>query len=1696
MLLGNSWRGICKKIVMSCIIMMVLLNTIPDFFNTGLSMVDAASAPSGILGNGTGGIYIDINSAPYTTYQKKPRWGINAYTEVGCAWFASARVYQLTGKDNPIYSGSTWYNTAYSTYGFTRGNVPQAKALACWEGHVAVVEAVNGDTLIVSDGGHTGNIEYGGSDAAHGFCVIRAVDRTEIESNISGKWLGYVYLGKVATEDYRSSFPLKNGATYKIVSALSGKTMEVPSGTTENSKQIGVWSYSGEPWMQWKAVQQADGYSFINAYTGKCLDIKDASTSGGAKLTQFDYSGNAAQRFKLVDKGNGKYGMIAVCSNLAVDLCGSSKENGALLDQHAFHGGDNQLWIFEPVDTKAPTIDDVQISNLNANGYTVSCKVVDAGGVATVYFPTWTEANGQDDLPADWPTSTRVVGDIYYYDVNTADHNNEGGVYNTHIYAYDIAGNHASTGVCVTVNKEIPLTGFNINASSLNMYIGTREALRITQYTPSDTTDNRTPIWTSSNSAIASVDSTGNVVAHAAGTAVISCTVMGITRTCSVTVAEIAAGEWTDWTESLSGDITGDTHNYEVQQITQYRYQTKQTTESLQSTLAGWTKYGEYWGGWQTSTTEVAATDSREVNRQDTFVKTQYNYSHWHKGNYTSPREPSGYTGYTYEETGWLDYALTYYGDSSVGGKMYKGSAELGPCKWKTNWSNEQTRDIYNTTWNYRDKVYQYYLWSNWSEWSENPVSANDNTNVETRILYRYRKLSYPLKVEKVLTGGDNHIVNQIMNLEVQASGGQPSYWYKFTVVNQTNGQEDILQEYTTSNKVSWTPSKAGKYTVNVDIKDSADTVVTSSETVTVLPEPILILSQPQDANLEWGQNGAFNVQVDGDAFYYQWYVCRNGSDIFEKVTAEESGYNSNTLQVIGNIENKNAKYKCVISGNDNQVVETNTVTLHVNIPEISIEESPIDISVEEGSNAYFSLKASGADLKYQWQYLPNDSSEWLNYNEKLSDSDDAVIQIVTSMEWNGTKFRCVIIDCQDKQITTEPVTLTVTEKVTVYTIEYILNGGINHEDNVVSYRAGETITLLDPTYEGKVFGGWYTVDGKQVTSVSGESIVVEAKWFDVVDDERKNGELWIEEIPNQLYTGKTVKPEIRVYNGQILLTEKVDYTVSYKNNIKANDATDIKTAPQVIVTGIGNYTSKETATFVIEQKDLNDYDVTVEDICVAANGKLQKLVPTINWNGKKLRAKTDFIVEYPDKQAGAYQNMGKYTVRVTGTGNFTGTRDVELEITGTNLISKAVVAKIADQAYTGTEIEPMLNVRYGSVYLTKDVDYSVEFENNVMTGTATAIIIGKGNYAGEKRVTFKIIGKSISKAKVEKLPKSVIYNGTNVNEVDYELRFTENNETILLIENEDYVVSYQNAGKAGTATIIFTGINGYTGTLKKTYKILPYDLGEDNEQLIEVQLEESMAYMKGGTTANIVVTCDGKKLQMGKDYSLTYKNNKIVSDGNTGRKTPTVVVKGKGNYKGSKEFTFTITKQKMSLLAISVPDISYQNKAGKYISKPVIKDINGKTLTAGVDYEKQFTYSYAEDTVLTDGTLHKAGTIISSRDVLPAGTKVTITVHGKGNYIGELSGTYRIVKADIGKASGKVSAQVYTGKPITPGQDCITLKSGKIMLTSDDYEIVSYSNNIKKGTATVVVKGIGNYGGTKTLKFTIKSKLFSWWWR
>lgn len=134
-----------------------------------------------IAGNGTNGIYINLQSQHYADYAATYPY---AYTAVGCAWFAAARASEITGKWIINYDGQTWWNSGYANSGFSRGKTIQAKALACYSGHVAVVESVNGNNVTISEGGHT---YY----PNNGYCVIRNTTVSAVES---GGFLGYVYL--------------------------------------------------------------------------------------------------------------------------------------------------------------------------------------------------------------------------------------------------------------------------------------------------------------------------------------------------------------------------------------------------------------------------------------------------------------------------------------------------------------------------------------------------------------------------------------------------------------------------------------------------------------------------------------------------------------------------------------------------------------------------------------------------------------------------------------------------------------------------------------------------------------------------------------------------------------------------------------------------------------------------------------------------------------------------------------------------------------------------------------------------------------------------------------------------------------------------------------------------------------------------------------------------------------------------------------------------------------------------------------------------------------------------------------------------------------------------------------------------------------------------------------------------------------
>ncbi len=603
-----------------------------------------------------------------------------------------------------------------------------------------------------------------------------------------------------------------------------------------------------------------------------------------------------------------------------------------------------------------------------------------------------------------------------------------------------------------------------------------------------------------------------------------------------------------------------------------------------------------------------------------------------------------------------------------------------------------------------------------------------------------------------------------------------------------------------------------------------------------------------------------------------------------------------------------------------------------------------------------------------------------------------------------------------------------------------------------------------------------------------------EAEWYYAVNPVNE-GEIHVNKVYPQTYTGKAIKPEIRIYDGANRLLDKTDFTITYKNNTKAasKDAVNTKgksIAPTIIVKGKGNYTKEETITFDILAKNVADEDVIVSELVAVAGKKVQTPVPKLTYNGKKLVNKKDFTVSYPDmseENPDAYKTPGTYRVVVTGIGNFVGERTLNFTI-GSTLMSKVKIDKIANQSYTGSEIKPEIKVTCGKDLLEMGTDYTVCYDGNVEIGKATVTVTGMGNYVGSKTTTFRITGQSIAKAEVKGIVAKT-YNGMAQTQ---DITVTLKGQEKPLLAGTDYDVAYTKNIDVGTATVIITGKGAYTGTIKKTFKINAYDLFMDESKLLTGVPENlTVTYEKGGSKPALTLLFAGKKLAEKKDYTVSYANNTKVT-AEDAKKLPTITVKGKGNFKGSIKVPFRIIAKDLqdaeNPVKISVPDMAYSKTKGKYVSKPVLTDLNGKKLVAGTDYEKTVVYTLAD------------GTVLDKNSVVEANQIVTATVTGRGNYSGTVSATYRITVTSFKSAKIEIAAQVYTGKAITlSGEDFNTVKIGQDpLIYGEDYEIVegSYKNNIKKGTASVTIRGKGNYGGEKTVKFKIVPKELIWFWR
>lgn len=665
-----------------------------------------------------------------------------------------------------------------------------------------------------------------------------------------------------------------------------------------------------------------------------------------------------------------------------------------------------------------------------------------------------------------------------------------------------------------------------------------------------------------------------------------------------------------------------------------------------------------------------------------------------------------------------------------------------------------------------------------------------------------------------------------------------------------------------------------------------------------------------------------------------------------------------------------------------------------------------------------------------------------------------------------------------------------------------------------------------------ELFIGWFT--GKDGTGILiDETTIFSEKENTLYPYFEKQGKgFYVLPISDQTYTGSAIKPEAEVFdsipdeNGKnilIKLEKNKDYTVSYKNNKNASTADNA--SPAVVITGKGNYSGTQYAYFNIIQKKLteNDKDISAENITAAYNGKPQKPVPAVYHSGRKLVLNRDFTVSYTDisvnKPVDACTEKGTYIVTVEGMNNYSGTRTVYLKITNDILMSRVSVAKIPNQKYdkdlvnNGSGMKPeTLTVTYKNDKLKEGEDYTVRYENNLSVGTATAYITAKGTsgFSGTKKVTYKIVGNPINKALAEGIA-SKAYTGNEKDVLQEDARLSLLDGTPLT-ENIDYTVSYQNTSKAGTASVIFKGINGCTGQLKKTYKITPLEINDTSvtfaystqdapDKMIGIKSLSEIAspYMKGATCPNVQLYLNGTPLAKGKDYTIKYANNKqVTTSGLDEKKLPAITITGKGSFKGTLIGTWKITGSafggESDKVKLVLKDVVYKNAPNKHKTAVILADANGAKLSAGKDYDTNVTFSYAEGA--------DKGKEINPSDILDAGTKIQVKVTGKGAYDGEITGTYRIVRDDISKAKVSVKTKTYqNGSPVTltPEDINVTIKTinGEEKLEyGEEYTIDddTYTGNLTKGRASVVIKGIGkNYGGEKKITFTIASKAILW---
>ncbi len=376
-------------------------------------------------------------------------------------------------------------------------------------------------------------------------------------------------------------------------------------------------------------------------------------------------------------------------------------------------------------------------------------------------------------------------------------------------------------------------------------------------------------------------------------------------------------------------------------------------------------------------------------------------------------------------------------------------------------------------------------------------------------------------------------------------------------------------------------------------------------------------------------------------------------------------------------------------------------------------------------------------------------------------------------------------------------------------------------------------------------------------------------------------------------------------------------------------------------------------------------------------------------------------------------------------------------------------------------------------------VNYTIRYANNKEPGTTASVIAEAGagsKYVGKCVKNFKIKGLKFSTGtiNISGFSSKIDYTGASVQQ---NVTLTEKSSGKALQKDKDYRITYSSdLVDAGKVSMTITGCGKYSGTIKKSYTISKVKLAANMLGSSVVRTEQS----RGGAAPDVELKYQGKRLVRDKDYTLSYTNNThITSNG----KKAYISITGKGNFAGklTKAVEMQIVPKSFQSedITIEVPDQKYSSNKKDYKPTPVVSD-NGGKLVKGKDY----TITYEANTRQDIGSIKPEGHV----------ARVIITVtspdYADGTENDKRVVEFKIIEKMISTAKVEVLHPQYFSQGGTkPDKSDLRVTYQGASLSKEDYEIVSYAENMKKGKATLVIQGRRQYGGTKKVTFTIKPR-------